>query len=435
MNPLTNMKNVLKLSEQELRSSMKTSWHDQYKHSAWIFVGGLPFDLTEGDVICVFSQYGEVVNINLVRDKGTGKSRGFCFICYEDQRSTNLAVDNFNGIKLLNRTIRVDHCEGYKAPKDDKMDEETRQLHAEGCAPGSKFGSLPQLPKAGSNGGLDKGPNLPPMESLLKIKKEREDTSNKSKEKKTKKERKEKKAKDAVKKLFKKKRDTSTNSSSNGSSHESDDANSRRKQKIKRKKHRKSSSSSDDSDEEIKSKAMKRKSKDRLMSKDSSASDENSGDDIKKLNKSHRKHHMQSSSDSENMPSTAQQHDRSNESRPTKFKNKDTLSYFESLGPDKAVPVKRKGDVYHGDKMYSRETHGNHKSQRDVEKGRWSDTGREERWRYEIGNKRDDRNYERERKVEKGGDGYRKFDGEKRYRNERTNRREDQYNTHREKRS
>lgn len=45
-------------------------------------------------------RYGEVVNINLVRDKGTGKSRGFCFICYQDQRSTNLIVDNFNGIKV-----------------------------------------------------------------------------------------------------------------------------------------------------------------------------------------------------------------------------------------------------------------------------------------------------------------------------------------------
>ena len=45
-------------------------------------------------------RYGEIVNINLVRDKATGKSRGFCFICYEDQRSTILAVDNLNGIKV-----------------------------------------------------------------------------------------------------------------------------------------------------------------------------------------------------------------------------------------------------------------------------------------------------------------------------------------------
>lgn len=50
------MKNVKKLSEQELHLNSKTSWHDQYKDSAWIFIGGLPYDLTEGDIICIFSQ-------------------------------------------------------------------------------------------------------------------------------------------------------------------------------------------------------------------------------------------------------------------------------------------------------------------------------------------------------------------------------------------
>ncbi|XP_049804023.1 RNA-binding motif protein, X-linked 2-like isoform X1 [Schistocerca nitens] len=137
MNPLTNVKNIKKLSELELkRGNLKSSWHDQYKDSAWIFVGGLPYDLTEGDVICVFSQYGEVVNINLVRDKASGKSKGFCFLCYEDQRSTILAVDNLNGIKILGRTIRVDHVADYKPPKDsEKLDTETRKLYSEGCAP------------------------------------------------------------------------------------------------------------------------------------------------------------------------------------------------------------------------------------------------------------------------------------------------------------
>ena len=45
-------------------------------------------------------RYGEIVNINLVRDKKSGKSKGFCFLAYQDQRSTVLAVDNFNGIKV-----------------------------------------------------------------------------------------------------------------------------------------------------------------------------------------------------------------------------------------------------------------------------------------------------------------------------------------------
>lgn len=96
-----NVRNVTKLSERELKyGDGKTSWHDEYKESAWLFLGGLPYDLSEGDIIAVFSQYGEIVNINLIRDKSTGKSKGFAFLCYENQKSTILAVDNFNAIKV-----------------------------------------------------------------------------------------------------------------------------------------------------------------------------------------------------------------------------------------------------------------------------------------------------------------------------------------------
>ncbi|KAM9326546.1 RNA-binding motif protein, X-linked 2 [Gastrophryne carolinensis] len=136
MNPLTKVKLINELNEREARLGVKdsVSWHQDYKDSAWIFMGGLPFELTEGDIICVFSQYGEVVNINLVRDKASGKSRGFCFLCYEDQRSTVLAVDNLNGIKLKGRTIRVDHVADYRPPKDaEDIDEVTKTLREKGC--------------------------------------------------------------------------------------------------------------------------------------------------------------------------------------------------------------------------------------------------------------------------------------------------------------
>ena len=70
------------------------------------------------------SQWGEIEDINLVRDNDTGKSLGFCFVKYEDQRSTILAVDNFNGISLLDRTLRCDHVDKYKLPKEIRQREE-----------------------------------------------------------------------------------------------------------------------------------------------------------------------------------------------------------------------------------------------------------------------------------------------------------------------
>jgi RNA-binding motif X-linked protein 2 len=53
------------------------------------------------------SRYGEVMDINMPRDPETGKPKGFCFLMYEDQRSTVLAVDNMTGAQVLGRTIRV----------------------------------------------------------------------------------------------------------------------------------------------------------------------------------------------------------------------------------------------------------------------------------------------------------------------------------------
>ena len=104
------VREIERINENELKHGIVAgsgaSWHDKYKESAWVYVGGLDYTLSEGDVICVMSQWGEVEDINMVRDKATGKSKGFVFLKYEDQRSTILAVDNFNGIKVLGRTLR-----------------------------------------------------------------------------------------------------------------------------------------------------------------------------------------------------------------------------------------------------------------------------------------------------------------------------------------
>ncbi|KAF5751384.1 zinc finger CCCH domain-containing protein 42-like [Tripterygium wilfordii] len=135
MNPLTLVKRIQNINSREatLGISEQASWHAKYEDSAYVFVGGIPFDLTEGDLLAVFAQYGEIVDVNLVRDKGTGKSKGFSFIAYEDQRSTNLAVaDNLNGAQVLGRIIRVDHVSNYKKKEEEDEETERRKREARG---------------------------------------------------------------------------------------------------------------------------------------------------------------------------------------------------------------------------------------------------------------------------------------------------------------
>ncbi|KAI9749683.1 MAG: hypothetical protein M1815_002324 [Lichina confinis] len=121
---MNNIRQIQALNKRELENgiSPEASWHADYRDTAYIYVGGLPFDLSEGDIIAIFSQFGEPVHVNLVRDKETGKSRGFAFLKYEDQRSTDLAVDNLGGATLMGRVLRVDHTR-YKQ-KDGEVVED-----------------------------------------------------------------------------------------------------------------------------------------------------------------------------------------------------------------------------------------------------------------------------------------------------------------------
>lgn len=97
---------------------LTASWHNDYADSAYIYLGGLNYRMNEGDLVTVASQFGEVVDCRLARDRKTGKPRGFAFLAYEDQRSTVLAVDNLNGIELCGRTILCDHVKQYKIPRE-----------------------------------------------------------------------------------------------------------------------------------------------------------------------------------------------------------------------------------------------------------------------------------------------------------------------------
>lgn len=139
-----NRRAVEELNREELKrgiaGDLRASWHADYRDTSWIFIGGLSRDLSEGDVLCIFSQYGEIEDFHLVRDEDTGESRGFGFLKYEDFRSTVLAVDNFNNATILGRQLHVDHTR-YERPKK-KKDEEAKlsvEEHAKLQEPGHAY--------------------------------------------------------------------------------------------------------------------------------------------------------------------------------------------------------------------------------------------------------------------------------------------------------
>lgn len=124
------------LNKRELENAIppSASWHADYRDTAWIYVGGIPLDLSEGDVIIIFSQFGNPTHLNLIRDRETGKSKGFGFLKYEDQRSCDLAVDNLTGADVLGRMLRVDHTRYKKRDDEDEDTWRIDRLEAEASA-------------------------------------------------------------------------------------------------------------------------------------------------------------------------------------------------------------------------------------------------------------------------------------------------------------
>ncbi|KAM0461967.1 hypothetical protein ACHAPV_002536 [Trichoderma viride] len=121
---MNQIRAIQALNKKEIENGISpdASWHVDYRDTAFVYFGGLPYELSEGDITTIFSQFGEPVFLKLVRDKETGKSKGFGWLKYEDQRSTDLAVDNLGGAEIGGRLLRVDHAR-YQARDDEDQDE------------------------------------------------------------------------------------------------------------------------------------------------------------------------------------------------------------------------------------------------------------------------------------------------------------------------
>jgi RNA recognition motif-containing protein len=72
-----------------------------------LFVGNLSFQTLEGDLQNHFSAAGTVVNVNLMLDKFTGRSRGFAFVEFGSPEEAQKAAEMFNGQELGGRALTV----------------------------------------------------------------------------------------------------------------------------------------------------------------------------------------------------------------------------------------------------------------------------------------------------------------------------------------
>jgi len=75
-----------------------------------IYVGNLSFDATEDDIQNAFAQYGEVSSVNIIKDRETGRSRGFCFVEMPNADEGKAAIDGLNLQRIAGRAVNVNEA-------------------------------------------------------------------------------------------------------------------------------------------------------------------------------------------------------------------------------------------------------------------------------------------------------------------------------------
>ncbi|MBA2271307.1 MAG: RNA-binding protein [Verrucomicrobiota bacterium] len=75
-----------------------------------LYIGNLSFETTENDLQDMFEQHGKVMDVALMMDRTTGRSRGFAFVTMNDATEGNAAMNAFNGKEVQGRTLTVNEA-------------------------------------------------------------------------------------------------------------------------------------------------------------------------------------------------------------------------------------------------------------------------------------------------------------------------------------
>jgi cold-inducible RNA-binding protein len=75
-----------------------------------LYVGNLPFQTTEADLEELFSGSGDVASVNVIRDRETGRARGFAFVEMANDEGATRAIQNLNNSSYGGRNLSVNEA-------------------------------------------------------------------------------------------------------------------------------------------------------------------------------------------------------------------------------------------------------------------------------------------------------------------------------------
>ncbi|HSD72748.1 MAG TPA: RNA-binding protein [Thermoanaerobaculia bacterium] len=72
-----------------------------------LYVGNLPYTMDEGDLRDLFTPYGAPSSVAVIMDRGTGRSKGFGFVEFENDTEAKAAISALNGRDFNGRALTV----------------------------------------------------------------------------------------------------------------------------------------------------------------------------------------------------------------------------------------------------------------------------------------------------------------------------------------
>lgn len=75
-----------------------------------IYVGNLPHEVTESELLEAFQAYGEVASCKIITDRLSGRSRGFGFVEMPTDSEAQEAIAGLNGKDMKGRTLTVNEA-------------------------------------------------------------------------------------------------------------------------------------------------------------------------------------------------------------------------------------------------------------------------------------------------------------------------------------
>ncbi|MEE8286213.1 MAG: RNA-binding protein, partial [Gammaproteobacteria bacterium] len=75
-----------------------------------IYVGNLSFEATEDQLLSLFKEHGDVLKVNIVTDRDTGRPRGFGFVEMADANQGRAAIEQINGREVGGRSLAVNEA-------------------------------------------------------------------------------------------------------------------------------------------------------------------------------------------------------------------------------------------------------------------------------------------------------------------------------------